>query len=127
MPRGGERKGTPGKGYVNRTDMTSNYNMGKGSPADGGLQEPTSNQPPVLPIYPDQTPNLLDPTNRPDEPITAGLKSGAGPGPELMTDFDPRPAEIQGLRKWIPLLEPIMARPDTPDSVKLLIRYIKGS
>ena len=127
MPRGGSRKGTPGKGYTNRTDMTSNYNMADGSPADGGLQAPKSSSPMVLPVYPDQTPNLMDPTNRPDEPVTAGLRSGAGPGMESMTGFDPRVAETQALKRWLPLLEPIIARPDAPDSVKILVRYIKGS
>lgn len=29
--------------------------------------------------------SLLDPTARPDEPITAGLPTGAGPGPEVLT------------------------------------------
>jgi hypothetical protein len=29
---------------------------------------------------PDSVPNLSDPTNRPDEPITAGLPFGPGPG-----------------------------------------------
>ena len=97
------------------------------------LPEPPVNSPSTeretnaLPVYPDQTPNLMDPTNRPNEPVTAGLRSGAGPGMESMTGFDPRVAETQALKRWLPLLEPIIARPDAPDSVKILVRYIKGS
>ena len=130
MPRGrgGPRQGTPGKAYANRTDMTSNYNMADGkSPAAGGIQAPAGAAPLALPVYPDQTPNLSDPTQRPMEPITAGLPSGPGPGPEALTNFDPRPNETQALKKWLPLLEPIMNSPDTPDSAKILIRYIRGS
>ena len=125
MPRGGPRQGTPGKGYSNRTDLDTNYNNST-SAASGGIK-PAPTQNPILPVYPDETPNLMDPTNSPGEPVTAGLKSGAGPGPESMTGFDPRVTETQALRRWLPLLEPIIAQPETPDSVKILVRYIKGS
>lgn len=43
-------------------------------------------------ISPDEVPNLSDPTARPDEPLTAGLPMGAGPGPEAlgpMAEVDP--------------------------------------
>jgi hypothetical protein len=32
-------------------------------------------------MKPDDVPNLTDPTRRPDEPPTAGLPFGPGPGP----------------------------------------------
>ena len=129
MPRGGKRQGTPGKGYANRTDMTSNYNLADGqSAAAGGLTPPSKEgSMPILPVYPDQTPNLTDPTQRPTEPITAGLPMGAGPGPDALTNYDPRKQETQALRKWLPLLEPMINSPETPESVKVLVRYIRGS
>lgn len=41
-------------------------------------------------VGPDQVPNLNDPTNRPDEPVTAGMPFGPGPGPRPgMTTSDP--------------------------------------
>lgn len=130
MPRarGGSRQGTPGKAYTNRTDMMSNYDMEAGSPAAGGMEPPrdTVSQP-VLPVYPDQIPSLTTPTMRPGEPITDGLSRGAGRGPEAMTNLDPRLDETRQLKKWLPLLEPIGRQPDTPDSVRTLIRYIRGS
>jgi hypothetical protein len=126
MPRGGKRQGTPGKAYANRTDMTSDY-ANEGSAAAGGMTAPTSAAPMQLPTYPDQTPNLSDPTSRPDEPVTDGILSGEGRGPEAMTGLDPRPQETQALKKWLPLLDPIMNQPDAPESVKVLIRYIRSS
>lgn len=130
MPRGrgGARQGTPGKAYSNRTDMGQNYDMSAGSPASGGMEPPrdTVSQP-VLPVYPDQIPSLTTPTMRPNEPITDGLISGAGRGPEALTNFDPRLDETRKLKKWLPLLEPIARQPDTPDSVRTLVRYIRGS
>ena len=126
MPRGGKRQGTPGKAYVNRTDMGKNYNMADGSPATGGIAPPNE-APPTLPIYPDQTPGLSDPTQRPSEPITDGLAMGAGRGPEALTNFDPRLNETQALKKWLPILDPIGNDEATPDSVRTLIRYIRGA
>lgn len=130
MPRarGGKRQGTPGKGYTNRTDMMTNYDMEAGSPAAGGMDanRDTVSQP-VLPVYPDQIPSLTTPTARPGEPITDGLRMGAGRGPEAMTGYDPRLDETRKLKKWLPLLEPIARQPDTPDSVRTLVRYIRGS
>ena len=128
MPRGGKRQGTPGKAYSNRTDMATNYDMKAGSPAAGGIKAPEgSNQPPVLPVYPDQIPSLSTPTARAGEPITDGLSRGAGRGPEAMTNLDPRLDETRKLKKWLPLLEPLAKQPDTPDSVRTLVRYIRGS
>jgi len=130
MPRrrGGKRQGTPGQAYTNRTDMMQNYNMDAGSPAAGGVESrDTVSQNTQLPIYPDQTPSLTTPTMRPGEPITDGLMQGAGRGREALTNFDPRLTETQRLKKWLPLLEPIARQPETPDSVRTLVRYIRGS
>jgi hypothetical protein len=72
---------------------------------------------------PEDSPMLLDPTNRPSEPITAGLNSGPGPGPEIL---DPRVKETRDLQKWLPLLDPLVNEPDSSQSVKALVRYIRG-
>lgn len=130
MPRGGKRQGTPGKGYTNRTDLGMKYDMASGeSPATGGLKPPsdTVSGTPPLPVYPEDTPMLLDPTQRPDEPLTAGLPMGAGPGTEALTQYDPRVLETQALKKWLPLLQPMVNDPETPDSVRSLIQYIRGA
>jgi hypothetical protein len=70
---------------------------------------------------------LLDPTGRPQEPITAGMASGPGPGPEALGP-DPRLADTRLVRdKWMPVLQPIIEDPDTPDSVKMMFRYLRGA
>ena len=129
MPRGrgGARQGTPGKAYSNRTDMGMNYANAGASAASGGIEAPSKAAPLTLPVYPDQTPGLSDPTQRPNEPITDGLSVGAGRGPEAMTGYDPRLTETQALKRWLPILEPIGNDESTPDSVRTLIRYIRGS
>lgn len=120
MPRGGKRQGTPGKGYSNRTDLTGNYDQNMNTAAAGGMvaAPPTPAGP-----SPEDSPMLMDPTQRPDEPITAGLPIGAGPGPQT----DTRMQETQQLKKYLPLLAPYLDQPDTPDSVRILFRYIRGA
>jgi len=119
MPRGGRREGTPGKGYSNRTDLTSNYDQQAGSPAAGGMEAPPA--PPMQ--TPEDFPNLTDPTQFPEEPITAGLRSGPGAGPTR----DTRMEETQQLARFLPLIGLYLDNPDTPDSVRSLFRYIKGA
>jgi len=127
MPRGGKRQGTPGKAYSNRTDIGIDYNMQQdATPAAGGVQAPQE-QRPMLDIYPEDIPNLTDPTARPGEPITDGLPIGLGRGPEALVNRDPRAAETAALKKWLPLLDPVANDPSTPDSVRTLVRYIRGS
>jgi hypothetical protein len=129
MPRGGSRQGTPGKGYSNRTDLMASTKppaVGQvDTAATGGMAAAPQGggaPPPPMPS-PDDTPMLTDPTQRPGEPITAGLPIGAGPGPDLP---DQR-AERQSLKRYLPLLDPYLNAEDTPDSVKILYRLIKAS
>lgn len=121
MPRGqgGKRQGTPGKGYSNRTDLMNSYDQAKPTAASGGMEAPPMTTGPL----PDQLPSLSTPTQYADEPITAGLTRGPGPGPVR----DTRRQETQNLQRYLPMIEPYINRPDTPDSVRLLFRYIRGS
>lgn len=120
MPRGGKRQGTPGKGYSNRTDLGMNYDQAQNTAATGGMEPPPM---PMPTVTPEDSPMLTDPTQRPAEPITAGLPIGAGAGP--MTDT--RLMETQQLKKYLPLMGLYLDRPDTPDSVRYLYRYIRGA
>lgn len=130
MPRGGKRKGTPGKGYTNRTDLGVQYEgqdqAGMATPAAGGV-EPPRRQPPQPPVFADDVPNLTDPTSRPSEPIADGLSVGPGRGPNALRNRDPREMETAKLKKWLPLLDPYVDDPDTPDSVRAFIRYVRAS
>lgn len=129
MPRGGSRQGTPGRGYANRTDLNGSYDQSKNTAATGGQVAPA--RPPMDPlanapgpaITPNQIPSLGDPTERPNEPVTAGLMNGPGPGPMR----DQRFAETQQLRRWLPVLELYLDHPETPDSVRALFKYIRGT
>jgi hypothetical protein len=103
MPRsgkGGLRQGTPGTAYGNRTDLNlpkttvPNQEYGKAtqqmnaqsavpmasSPQSSGLPDAAKAQPAVTP----GSLPFLHPTDRPNEPITAGINQGPGPGSEAI-------------------------------------------
>jgi len=109
MPRGGQRTGKPGTGYPNRTDLqairtapAAQYGQRQAAmEAQQALRLPQVTQPgptsipasgppsaPPAPAAPASAPGmppgvgLADPTQRPAEPLTAGLVSGPGPGPD---------------------------------------------
>lgn len=123
MPRGGSRTGTKGTAYQNRSDLQAN--AGKplpiktppstqyGSSAASVRSQqavpmaPQSGPPPVAApaptgaapgaLAPGSFGDLLRPTENPDEPVTAGLPVGPGPGPEVlsMTQFAQNPQAQQ--------------------------------
>lgn len=83
-------------------------------PQGGGVSLP-----PVTP--------LGAPSERPDEPVTAGAPVGEGPGPEALGFGDGPPPEMQTLKKYLPLLEPVVNRPDVPDSVRQLYLFVRDA
>lgn len=110
MPRGGRRRGRPGQQYPNRSDLGNPAAQAPtANPAaraaavtrpprvriEGaqGLQAtpqaarapeaPPAPPSPAFPL-PGSFGPLSRPTERPDEPLTAGLPFGPGPGPEAL-------------------------------------------
>lgn len=106
--RGGARQGTPGRSYQNRTDLQTakipvqaatgqQYGMHKAQ-VDAQRAQPMGPSPsptvppPAAPAGPSVPPAPLPgqvvgldaPSERPNEPVTAGLPVGAGPGPEAL-------------------------------------------
>jgi hypothetical protein len=114
MARGGRRRGTPGKGYSNRTDLSMDPNMARNTAASGGMTAPAPTGPPAaLPgalIGTDEIPNLSAPTLRPDEPVMAGVNLGAGPGREALGPMPPAPADP--VRQVLQALDLIYPNPD---------------
>ena len=101
MARGGARAGTPGKAYPNRTDMHQpirapsggEYGSVKASiDAQKVIPLPTANNAPVQqgqaaqpgPVIAPGSMDFEAPSQRPSEPVTAGLPDSAGPGPEAL-------------------------------------------
>ena len=89
---GGTRTASPGKAYTNRTDLKQPVTAPTGqaygerkAQVDAQRAIPLPQAPPVVP--------LGAPTQRPQEPLTAGLPVGPGPGPEALAPMAPPPQE----------------------------------
>lgn len=107
MARGGRRRGRPGTAYGNRRDLNempvaAPTGLGYGerkaiedaqravpvaSPGVPPQAAPTSPPPATWPIPGTLTP-LDAPSERPGEPVTAGLPIGPGAGPEALGEVD---------------------------------------
>lgn len=87
--RGGRRKGTPGQGYSNRTDLAVNYAPTAPQPVTPPAAAFPGEKPaePAM-IYPEDIPKLDDPTGRPHEPVMSGI-TNTGPSD------DPTMAELR--------------------------------
>lgn len=120
---GGPRVGTPGTAYSNRSDLrgTQGIKTATGQPYGAAQDQAAAQKAIPLPQQPGPPPGgvssstappgsggpsiqpgglgeLHAPTNRPNEPLTAGLPTGAGPGPEaLNTAQDPTLAFLRGV------------------------------
>ena len=111
MPRGGRRQGQPGRAYTNRGDLNRNRAaLSQQAPSEQYgqrvAQQRATQAVPMAPPSgpsPDDVPSLADPTSRPDEPLTAGIASGPGPGPEILPNFAGDPAdELRALYQRYP-------------------------
>jgi hypothetical protein len=124
MARGGKRQGRPGVGYSNRTDLMAPGGRmpnvpGPASPASGAQSAPPASprggtEVPAW-ISPDQTPRLNDPSGRPAEPLTTGLMSGPGRGPEALGPTPPSPV--------LASLEASYAAMPTPQLRRVIARF----
>lgn len=68
------------------------------------------------------------PTQRPDEPVTAGNPLGEGPGLEALSlPPSPRAADTAVLAKYLPQLRAIAASGDAPAGFKAFVQYLNGA
>lgn len=107
--RGGARTGTPGTAYPNRTDLSSPIStvpkQGYGKAADQRRAQeavPMASSPVAAAPAPAQQRPVaapgsmpyLDETQRPNEPVTAGIDYGPGAGSEAIGNFGPTLGQI---------------------------------
>ena len=123
---GGARQGQPGKPYPNRQDLRAqkiavpkSAEYGQGEALRRSQQAvPMAGAPPVRPPAPAGAPaagpapapaaaagqpgDFLRPTERPDEPLTAGAPFGPGPGAPTGDMGDPVLAQLQAYYRAFP-------------------------
>lgn len=125
MPHGGRRRGTPGKAYANRSDLRGGNPLPVTVPTGQpyGAAKALEDQQRALPVSaPSGPPRVAtastatagagpgsfgDPlraTERPNEPLSAGLPWGPGPGPEALNPGlgDPTADELRAIYARFP-------------------------
>lgn len=112
MPSGGARQGQPGKSYANRSDLNVNRAPMPGAsvPAE---EQPSGTGRPM--ITPDSIPTLDEPTQFPDQPVTAGLPFGDGPN-EMAAPVPVRNTLLEAA---------LMRNPDNPD-LQRIVAYMNA-
>ena len=137
MARGGRREGTPGTVYGQRTDLNAKRSLDTGytpptqpmAPTGGG-PPPTAGGPTAPPaeqmgVHPDTVTELFAPTDRPDEPVTAGLAYGPGSGPST-SGSDQHRADLMAMARHLPWLTKAIQGPDVPLSVINFVTYLQS-
>jgi hypothetical protein len=74
---------------------------------------------------PSEVTPLFDPTQRPDEPITAGAPFGDGPGP-VEDPFQAQPNNLEIVLKYLPAIREAATHEGAPDRFRALARYLQG-
>lgn len=80
----------------------------------------------VMPPVPPPT-GLMAPTERPDEPVTAGAPVGPGPGMESLPRDDVYSNDMKMLSKYMPQFESMARDENTPESFRLFVRYVRAN
>jgi hypothetical protein len=96
------------------------------APMSGGMSMPSAPPPNLSPDLSGLTP-MGAPSERPDEPITAGMPMGAGAGstgPSLVAGMSPEQAER--LRSYLPVLVLLASQDDVDPSTKSFVRRLRG-
>ena len=70
---------------------------------------------------------LFAPSERPDEPITAGAPFGPGPGPAEALQMSKPVNNLEVVGKYLPVLRQVATYDGAPDRFRALVRYLEGS
>lgn len=131
-------KGVSGPGkFAKRTDLQYKpgaygegvaYDAAKsGAPLAEAQKSPMLSQAPVVGMGMGQGVGLYDPTQRPDEPITAGVDMGAGAGSDSLMMNQMKADDKDIVAKYLPSLTAMASQQDTPQSFRAFVSFLQGS
>jgi hypothetical protein len=72
---------------------------------------------------------LTEPTRRPDEPVTAGVDAGPGPGREVLGLKTPTDVTLEDLSKlstYMPLMMEYADSPQSSGTMKAFVKYLRS-
>jgi hypothetical protein len=67
------------------------------------------------------------PTERPGEPLTTGIPSGPGAGPEALAATNRPDPELEAMRPYLPTLELLASQPNASPTARMFVRRLRGS
>jgi hypothetical protein len=70
------------------------------------------------------------PTNRPSEPVTAGIDAGPGPGSEILGlkgAAETMQEDLSVLAKYMPLMAAYADTTESTGTMKAFVRYLRGN
>jgi hypothetical protein len=73
---------------------------------------------------------LSAPTNRPSEPVTAGVDAGPGPGREILGlkgSAETMQEDLSVLAKYMPLMAAYADTTESTGTMKAFVRYLRGN
>lgn len=132
--RGGSRQGKPGKAYTNRTDLNQKLPVQSAPGQTYGAQAQQQRAQQAVPMGPPPSaarppaarpPSLMEPSQRPDEPLTAGMPFGPGPGPQAVAT-QPNP-DLATLRRYLPALEIAAQQDGVTAGFRNFVRRLRGA
>ena len=117
-----------GFGYGKNQEVNNQRVQGNQAMASAQAATPSAPQEPYQGINLPQLGTLFDPTTRPNEPITAGVDFGPGPGSEALPQGLVNNTRIDENAKiaaqYLPDLAMAARSPDAPDSFKNFVNYL---
>lgn len=116
----------PGK-YATRTD---NLQMGSLAYGEGVETQAIKSGAPLAKtqdVRPQPITELYAPTERPEEPITAGIDRGEGPGSSALMMNQMKQNDKDIVAKYLPSLSSMASAQDTPESFRAFVSFLQGS
>jgi hypothetical protein len=121
----------PGK-FSKRTDLPSQYygegvetaSVKSGAPlaSTRGVADNVGGRPANAPVT-----EIFAPTQRPEEPITAGLDRGPGVGSDALMINQIQQDDKDIVAKYLPSLSAMASMQDTPKSFRAFVSFLQGS
>jgi len=136
--RGGMRQGQNGKAYSNRTDLNPARAMLSETPRGGqyGSRKASEEARQMVPMGTTQVPDapmaeapqpmprpipLTEPTQFPNEPITAGMNN-----PLMNMGSNVMAEDMQRLRGYLPIIQIAAEAEDSPQVLRDFVTYLRG-